>query len=150
MSGSLQPFPPPGAPAFPCVCTPSWPGSEDPQVHLSAELLWEPSSANGPETVSLRSLPPDCWRSRLCLAASELGSRCRVQKPSTAQFQPATKRSPDGQGPHHACLPPASGTARSLPGAQRRCPLPGSQPRVPRRVRQGQGARASPRTLSTI
>lgn len=150
MSGSLQPFPPPGAPAFPCVCTPSWPGSEDPQVHLSAELLWEPSSANGPEPVSLRSLPPDCWRSRLCLAASELGSRCRVQKPSTAQFQPATKRSPDGQGPHHACLPPASGTARSLPGAQRRCPLPGSQPRGPRRVRQGQGARASPRTLSTI
>lgn len=132
---------PAGAPTFLCMCTPSWPGGEDPQVHLSAELLWEPSSANGPEPVSLRSLPPDCWRSRLCLAASELGWRCRVQKPSTAQFQPATKHSPDGQGPHHACLPPASGTARSLPGAQRRCPLPRL---TAQQARQGRGRAGTP------
>lgn len=126
--GSSSSSLPSGVPAFPFVCTASWPGSEDPQVHLSAELSWEPSSANGPQPVSLRSLPPDCWHSRLCLAASELGSHCRVQTPSTAQFQPTTKHSPDGQGPCRACLPPASGTARFLPGAQGRCPLTGPSP----------------------
>lgn len=139
--GASSPSLPTGTPTFPFMGTPSWPCGKDPLVHLSAELSWEPSSANGPEPVSLRSLPPDCWRSRLCHAASELGSHCRVQTPSTAQFQPTTKHFPDGQGPHCACLPPASGTAHSLPGAQGKAHCPGSQPWVPGRAGEGQGPR---------
>lgn len=140
--GSPQSIPHHWAPTFPGVCTPSWPGSKDPRVHLSAELSWEPSSANGPKPVSLRSLPPDCWRSRLCLAASELGSHCRVQTPSTAQFQPSTKHSPDGQGP--PCLPASCLRHCSLPARG-----PGEVP-TPQLTAQGQAGQGKGRAHSII
>lgn len=43
----------------------------------------------------------------------------------------STKHSPDGQGPQRACLPPASGTARSLPEAQGDAQSPSPQGQGP-------------------
>lgn len=137
--GSSSPSLPTGVPALPFVCTPSWPGSEDPQVHLSAELSWEPSSADGPELVSPRaclqtvgvhgsaSQPPSWARTAESKRRPLLSSS---QPPSTPQmgrdravpacFLPQALLAP--------CLGPRGG-AHSL----------GSQPWAPRRAGEGQG-----------
>lgn len=110
-----------------CTCTPSWPGGRDSQVHLSAELSWEPSSANGPEPSP----------SGACLqtvgvhgSASQPPSWARAVEPkhrpllSSSQHQALPRWAETAR----ACLPPASGTARSLPEAQGDAQSPRPQP----------------------
>lgn len=148
----LPPWPCPGASRLslprgrlpPMRCTPSWLGRRIPRS-ICHSCRGNRALRMGPSLSPLRSLPPDCWRSR---PASQPPSCSALPSPKAVHCSvPASHCAlPRWAGPHHACLPPASSTARLFParGPRGGAHSPGSQPRHQRRVRQGQGARASP------
>lgn len=104
---------PTGAPAIPFTCTPSWPGGKDSQVHLSAELSWEPSSANGPRAVSLGA----------CLQT--VGVRGSASQPPSWARTAQPKHRPLLSSSQHQALPRWAETAPSLPAScLRHCSLP--------------------------
>lgn len=96
------------------MCTPAWPGCEDLQVHLSAELSWEPSSRNGPEPVSLWSLFQTVG---VRGSASQPSSWARAaeskRRPLLSSSQPLSTPQMGRDRTMPACLLPP--TARSLP-----------------------------------
>lgn len=110
-------FLPKGVPAYPFTCTPSWPGGRDSQVHLSAELSWEPSSANGPEPSP----------SGACLQT--VGVHGSASQPPSWARAAEPKHRPLLSSSQHQALPRWAGTATSLPAScLRHCSLPARGP----------------------
>lgn len=106
-----------GVPAYPFTCTPSWPGGGIPKSICLLSCRGNRAQQMGPSR-----LPPEPASRLLAFTALPRSLRAGLVllSPNTVHCSvPAnTKHSPDGQGPQRACLPPASGTARSLPEAQ--------------------------------
>lgn len=104
-------------------------------LHISSRVHPPGQAAGIPKSICLLScrgnraqqmgpsrLPPEPASRLLAFTALPRSLRAGLVllSPNTVHCSvPAsTKHSPDGQGPQRACLPPASGTARSLPEAQ--------------------------------
>lgn len=131
--------PPPWSPWDPPACPSPWGRLHSlSRVHPPGQAVRIPRSicllscrGNQARRMGPSRLPPEPASRLLAFAALPRSLRAGLVllSPNTVHCSvPAsTKHSPDGQGPRRACLPPASGTARSLPEAQRSAQSSGSQ-----------------------